>query len=164
MENIADAMSYINELVGTPYVWWHEGMELSAATPFYLAAGPPPPATEVKASGTNCAGFLNLVCRKLDIPIPGLGTPSAGGTYGWFRELDRQGLLVPFNSDPKVGSVLIHDYEDEEEQGHVAIVVAPGIIAHSCAARGVVFEQWSISHDWSPKGYYTHMWVPAAAV
>lgn len=161
MERITDAETYIAELVGTPYIWWHEGMELSAASPFFVAKGSPPPAAEVKAAGTNCAGFLNLICRRLGIPIPGLGESWAGGTYGWFNELNRQGLLVPFNNEPKVGSVLIHDYEDEKEQGHIAIVVAPGLIAHSCTALGVVIEPWQISHDWLASGYYTHMWVPA---
>jgi cell wall-associated NlpC family hydrolase len=172
MELTPAALKYINDLIGTPYSWWKEGDALTSAAPFWVDTTLPPPASLVHAAGCNCAGFLNLICRILEIPIPGSNDTTLediktlGGTYGWFESLQIQGKLVPIQTFPTLleipsGSVLIRNFETEMEQGHVAIVIEPGQIAHSWSERGICIEPISLSHAWNENGFYTHVWPPS---
>jgi cell wall-associated NlpC family hydrolase len=164
MESIQDAKEYIDELIGTPYVWWKEGDALTEKAPFWVSSDPPPTVERVRQEGCNCAGFLNLLCRKLRIPIPSKTHPEAlGGSYGWFESLKVEQKLTPIDNYNSldmipVGSVLLRNFHSEEDQGHVAIVISPGLLAHSWAGMGVCIQPIKDSYDWTPDGYYTHVW------
>jgi cell wall-associated NlpC family hydrolase len=158
---------YIEALVGTKYVWWHDGDDISGATPFYAKNNKAVPIEIVKHEGTNCAGFLNLICRFMGLKIPGVAEniPMAGGTYIWFSYLAELGLLTPFDSAKTYpfGTIVLRNYVDPEDQGHVALIISNGKLAHSGSEDGIhVDESVQISHNWIPGGYYTHVCLPSA--
>ncbi len=165
MEITTDVMTYINQILGTPYIWWKEGDPLSEKSPFWVSSDNAPFPDEVRKEGCNCAGFLNLLCRKSQISIPGILEygEDAGGTYAWFKALYNDGVLVPIQTynhleSIPVGSVLLRDFKSEKDQGHVVIVVSPGIIAHCWPESGICIEPLSKSHSCVENGYYTHVW------
>jgi cell wall-associated NlpC family hydrolase len=161
MMNLED---YVKELEGTPYVWWREGDSIHAGAPFWREEGVAPESKKILKEGTNCAGFLNLVCRKYGIPIGGFGEKeyedTAGGTYGWFEFLKTKNLLEVFDEKETypLGTLLLRQFYDEEDQGHVAIVCKDGKLAHSYTTKGVhLDESYRESHGWIEGGYYTHI-------
>jgi cell wall-associated NlpC family hydrolase len=156
---------YIQGLIGTPYVWWKESDVISSAPPFWAEDSVAPSSEHVQKSGINCAGFLNLVCRFADMYIPGvsLGLEYAGGTYVWYTQLEQRGLLEPFKNDGTYspGTLLLRNYTDESNQGHVAIVLENGTLAHCYPGVGVAIdESYFISHNWFASGYYTDVCLP----
>jgi cell wall-associated NlpC family hydrolase len=160
-ESIEESMK---ELEGTPYVWWREGDRIHEEAPFWRSRGEIPSVERIKKEGTNCAGFVNLICRKHGVEIAGFGEigfeETAGGTYGWFGYLDKHKKLDVFNETEKYpeGTLLLRAFYDEDDQGHVAIVCRDGKLAHSYSEKGVqIDERYMESHRWIPEGYYTHI-------
>jgi hypothetical protein len=158
---------YIEKLVGTKYRWWREGDDVTGAGPFYAKNDKPVDVAIVKEGGCNCAGFLNLICRFTGVKIPGVEEkiPMAGGTYVWFSYLNDRGLLEPFDADKiyPPGTIVLRDYVDPEDQGHIALIVSRGQLAHSDTENGIhVDESVLISHKWIESGYYTHVCLPEA--
>jgi hypothetical protein len=163
--NIATIENYIQELVETKYVWWREGDDVTSAPPFYAENAAYVDVETVKKGGANCAGFVNLICRFVGTKIPGIDEkiPMAGGTYAWFSYLKEHNLLQPF--DPSItypfGTIVLRDYVDEEDQGHITLVISNGQLAHSGSEDGIhVDESVLISHNWIKNGYYTHVCLP----
>jgi hypothetical protein len=155
---------FIQELIETPYLWWREGDVVSSAPPFYAENNPIIP-TNIKNSGCNCAGFLNLICRFNKTKIPGVEEKllMAGGTYIWFSYLNERNLLEPFNPSIKYpdGTIVLRDYVDPEDQGHIALIIDNGKLAHCDIANGIhIDESVLISHNWINDGYYTHVCLP----
>ncbi len=139
--------TYIQTLVGTPYVWWHSGTTLGDCAPFWTSNTPPPSSASPK--GANCAGFVNLVCRHLGIPIPGVaeGDAWAGGTRYWFRHSNA--YTVPPSASHKPGTILLRDYADaEKDQGHIGVVLEGGRLAHCIPGRGVIIEGFGGEDAW----------------
>lgn len=162
MENL---YPYIHSLLGTKYVWWKENDEFTRLEPFWLENTVAPDAEVVKNRGCNCAGFINLIMRKLNKPILGLseGIRWAGGTYIWFTYLEERGQLESFTLRAvDAGDILLRNYESPEEQGHIALAIGNGLLAHSVPEKGVVIEDIHISHNWLECGYYTHIWKGGA--
>ncbi len=93
----------------------------------------------------NCAGFLNLICRKFGLEIPGAKEKHfyAGGTRSWWLSFERTGQLKPFNPTQSYspGTLLLRDFRSEEDQGHIAIVFDGTKIIHSWPEKGVVIEE-----------------------
>jgi len=158
---------YIQELIGTKYVWWREGDDITSAAPFYAENGPCVSIETVRDKGVNCAGFLNLICRLVRTKIPGIDEKisMAGGTYIWFSYLNNKRLLLPFDTSKiyPPGTIVLRDYVNEEDQGHLALIISNSRLAHSGSENGIhVDESVLISHNWIESGYYTHVCLPEA--
>ena len=169
-----ELLHYIDSLRGTLYKWWLEG-ETGEGGPFYAADEPLPTPANIRAQGLNCAGFINLLRRFRKYPIPGVkeGLWNAGGTYVWFRSLQAEGLLEPFNpSFPyPPGTLLLRDYTSVFDQGHLAVVLHNNQIAHCYpddpipranvfVEPGLRIEPLALSMNWDSKGFYTHICRP----
>jgi hypothetical protein len=162
--------TYVDELVGAPYVWWREGMStLGDHQPFWAQDAPPPPAAHVRANGCNCAGFINLLCRLTGRALPGVaeGNPYAAGTYVWAEHL--WPVLEPFDPSAEVaaGTLLLRRYRSPEDQGHVAVIWSSGPVieqrlAHSYIADGVAINDTvaETHYGWADTGYYEYMCRP----
>jgi cell wall-associated NlpC family hydrolase len=156
---------YIQELIGTPYVWWKEGDIISSAPPFWAKNSKPPSVELIKKSGSNCAGFINLICRFVNIYIPGISMnlEYAGGTYIWYEYLKDFGLLERFRIEHNYppGTLLLRNYSNELDQGHIAIVLDNCKLAHCFPDKGITIdESYYESHNWFPDGYYTDICLP----
>jgi hypothetical protein len=169
MMKFTDLEAYIQELVGTKYVWWREGDDVTGAAPFYAENAAAITVEHDRAEGCNCAGFLNLICRLMRVKIPGISEkiPMAGGTYVWFSYLRERGLLELFDASRTYppGTIVLRDYVDPEDQGHITFMMSGGRLAHSGSENGIqVDESVQISHNWIEGGYYTHICLPDAFI
>jgi|LauGreDrversion4_1035100.scaffolds.fasta_scaffold90612_3 cell wall-associated NlpC family hydrolase len=174
-------LDYIKTLVGTPYIWWKDGQStLDTLQPFYATPDEDVPSIEnIKRLGTNCAGFINLICRNFGAPIPGVSERDyyAGGTPAWYESLNARGKLHLIDTMKiyPIGTLLLAQYIDPEWQGHVAIVTSPGTIktckiSHSFPEIGVVMDEpVGLTHELVESGYYTTSaniedWLPGYEV
>jgi hypothetical protein len=139
-------MSYAEQFLGIPYRWWNPSVSCCENTgPFWASEGPEVPIGEVQKGQMNCAGLLNLICRKFGLEIPGAKEKFfyAGGTRCWWLYFERKGLLQPF--DPLVeypkGTLLLRDYKSEDDQGHIAFVYDRTRVLHSWPDNGVAIEE-----------------------
>jgi hypothetical protein len=168
-------LPYIESLLGIQYKWWTGGTTCTKGGPFYVDVEQPPQRSQLEREGCNCAGFLNLLCQKLQIPIAGASEKlwNAGGTYIWFRAFQANQVLYELNPtmDYPPGTLFLRDYEDEENQGHIAIAVGnnqiahcypedPTPVAHVLVGPGIQIEPFACSHAWKSEGYYTHVVLP----
>lgn len=161
--------NYIQALIGTKYVWWREGDDVTFRPPFYAENKKVVPSEIVKQEGCNCAGFVNLICRFLNLKIPGIqeNIPMAGGTYVWFSYLAEHNLLESFDPTKTYpfGTIVLRNYQNPEDQGHITLIISNGQLAHSDSENGIhVDESVLISHNWIPEGYYTHVCLPSAFI
>jgi hypothetical protein len=178
------ALRFARSLVGVPYVCWDGGEILGNRGPFWASNEPIPPASRIKLQGCSCAGLINLIRRQLRLQVPGvaeLGDRFAGGTYTWFRYLQKRGALIEFDSAKSYprGTLLIRRYKGPQDQGHLAVVLSEhrrGVLyakllhcysldanprPGSKARGGVLIDSAvGISHFWKPEGYYTHASLP----
>lgn len=130
--------------LGIPYRFWDPAVSCAGDHgPFWAFNGPLPTREQMEEGQMNCAGFLNLVCRALGVPIPGADAQYyyAGGTKVWVDYLKDNGVLKPFK--PWIvypeGTLLLRDYKSEEDQGHIAFYMGPNSIAHSWPEGGTCF-------------------------
>ena len=139
-------LSYAASFVGIPYRWWNP--EVSCCDkegPFYASLGSEVPMEVIQKGHMNCAGLLNLICRKFGLEIPGAKEEFfyAGGTVCWWDSFKSKGQLQPFDPSliyPK-GTILLRQYRSEEDQGHIAIVYDRTTIIHSWPEKGVLMEE-----------------------
>ena len=128
-KKINKALKYGKSLIGVPYKWWIPKDGLTTidykGSPFY--------SDEVSYSskyvfehGVNCAGFINLIAKHIDIKP----------NYGTLMWMNRHiSVLVPF--EPKnidtyqKGSILIRYYRSSTDQGHMAIIYDKNKILHA---------------------------------
>jgi hypothetical protein len=138
--------------------------------------------------GINCVGVINLARRFIGLQPPGFKDgvkweTYAGGTYSWWQHLKRRGWLEPLDvsaSYPK-GTLLLREYKDETDQGHVAIInkqstetlsVLDSPIIHSYPddlydnkdpykhiKPGLTIDasMRKTHYSWDTKGYFTHV-------
>lgn len=134
----------IEPLLGIPYRFWDPSVSCAGDTgPFWAFNGPLPSRKQIEKGQMNCAGFVNLICRSLGVPIPGADANhwNAGGTGAWYESLKEKGVLQPFQSSvvyPE-GTLLLRQYRSEEDQGHLAIYMGPNSIVHSWPEGGSCF-------------------------
>lgn len=165
--NFCNLVEFIKKLIGTPYVWWKEGDIIHYKAPFW-ANNSKITDTDInfiKNQGCNSAGFINIICRFLNLQIPGLslGLPNAGGIYIWFDYLNTFGVLEKFKPERNypIGTLLLRKYSNTMDQGHISIVLDDMKLAHSYPDVGIcIDESYYISHNWLPEGYYTHVCLP----
>ncbi len=134
--------SYAKTFLGIPYRWWNPDVSCCENTgPFWSAEGPEVSLEEVQKGHANCAGLLNLICRKYGLPIPGSKTKDyyAGGTVAWWTFFETEGNLQPFDIEKEypMGTILLRKYRSVEDQGHIAIVCEKDKIIHSWPETGV---------------------------
>lgn len=149
---IIPQMDYALSLIGTAYIGWAPGEPLYDEGPsFWFAQGPPPPAQEVRKKGVCCAGLINLMRRAVGLfPI--------GTTVDYEAYLrDKSTPYDPAVEYP-IGTLLGRPFHDVEDQGHVAVVIAPGQVLHSWTVGGVqISEIVPDYYTWScPPEAYLH--------
>lgn len=160
-----DLIIFIYNLLGTTYVWWKDDNEISTLGPFWAENSKVPDIDTIKRYGCNSAGFINLICRFLNLQIPGLSMrlPYAGGISVWFDYLNTFGLLEGFKPERNypAGTLLLRNYSNSIDEGHIAIVLDVMRLVHSYSPSGIyIDESYYISHNWLPEGYYTHVCLP----
>ena len=122
----------------------------------------------LQENGINCAGFINLVCLFSNKKHPLKG----GGTDGWFSCLKDQNKLheIDINKAYPFGTLLLRNYSNEKDQGHLAIKYDNKVLENSkiihCYSNnflirelsepGVVIEDFKISNMWN-NPTYTHI-------
>ena len=133
MEEILEVINYTKTFINIPYRWWHEKEEIQGNDKFWAENGKPISSQQIKKEDKCivCTGLINLVRRYLNLSIPGLdgkqgklGLKYPGTTYTWFRYLKRKKRLEEINFRKKypIGTLLIANYINVNEQGHVAII------------------------------------------
>ena len=165
--NVYNITEFIKKLTETPYIWWKEGDKINYNAPFWAENSK---ITDndidlIKKRGCNSAGFINILCRFLNLQIPGLslGLPNAGGVYCWFEYLKSFGVLEQFKQERNYppGTLLLRQYTNSMDTGHISIVLDNMKLAHSYPDVGIcIDESYYISHNWLPDGYYTHVCLP----
>jgi hypothetical protein len=120
---VATALAYGEAMHGTAYGWWFGG-PLPEGEPMFTASGPAPDPADVWS--VNCSGLTNLLLRSI-------GSEPVGGTaayYAYYYDVsewfDRAAAYPP-------GTLLIRDYYDVYDQGHVAVVDGTGMVLQSFA-------------------------------
>lgn len=134
----------IANLLGVPYKWWDPSVSCAGDHgPFWAFNGPLPSRQTIEEGHMNCAGFVNLICRTLSIPIPGADANYyyAGGTRLWYEFLKDKGVLKPFK--PWIvypeGTLLLRDFKHNGDEGHLAIYMSPNCVAHAWPTSGSCF-------------------------
>ena len=179
-----EAINYIKSLVGTKYKFWHPNNNMLIDDgPFWACNNKAPDKNIVVNSSCSCTGVINLIYRKLGMKIPGVESKSeyAGGTYEWFSYLTLNNMLEIFDINKKypIGTLLIRNYQNEYDQGHVAVIISYGKlnvlyekIIHSYTDDiynkeydalldpGISITILGQSHFITQDGYYTHVSLP----
>ena len=156
-------------MLGIPYRWYDGTKYIDELDDpedqFYSVDGPAPdPHTLISANKSIvCAGIINLIRRKLSLPIPQFGR-YPGGTAAWANYLEKH--LEECNSRYyPIGTLLIRKYANDTDQGHLAVVISYNHIIH--AAAEIPLEQrhkqknhGSVRIDTYTPGYFTHSCKP----
>lgn len=143
------ALSFALELVGTPYGWWTGG-PIPLGAPAWVGhwngtTGPVPPTAEVRSKSCFCAGLPNLMLRVVGRPVPCERCPAGktvgavhwcGGTGAYGRNYSGAEPFSRNVSWPR-GTLLGRRYASVSDQGHVAVVLEPGL-------NGRILQSYSI--------------------
>jgi hypothetical protein len=126
---------YAKSLIGIPYRWYKKGEVVCGDDKFWSANLPHITANKIKKKDKCivCTGLINLIRRYLGLSIPGLdgklgkiSLKFPGTTWTWFRYLKKANRLeeIDFTKKYPIGTLLISNYKNIEEQGHVAIIIS----------------------------------------
>ena len=161
-----DIIKFAKQFNGYPYGSWREGqIILGQCAPFYADNAPVPRPEEI--TKISCAGLINLIRRQLNLPIPGVVDkyPYAGGSYIWFQSLLPYLEPIDITQPYPIGTLLIRNYSNENDQGHLAILidsrptVLQSLLIHAIPPQ-VEINTVEHTHQWLPDGYYTHVVSP----
>jgi hypothetical protein len=138
MTDLTEVLDYARTFLSVRYgAWDGETIPRDDSTPFYACNGPPPDMDLVAAQGVSCTGFTNILRRFCGLAVPGIFNPMEdypGSTAAWYRFL--LPTLRPFrdakSGDYPVGALLFRPFYDFDDQGHIAVVIEPGLVIHSC--------------------------------
>jgi hypothetical protein len=123
MDQIIKALDYGQSLIGIPYDYWKGGVNQTNA-PMFAMDGPLPKKSEIVSA--NCAGLINLILRYMGKELPFGENGEIGGTseYAYYY----RNVAVPFdiNSPYPKGTLVIRDYKNMDDQGHVAVLLDDG--------------------------------------
>lgn len=164
VSRVTHALNYGRSLIGKPYGWWYSG-PLPAYAPMWTASGPAPSPGAI--TSTNCTGLTNLMLRSVgrQPPTDPNGWYGKGGTAAYYaRYYDVSERFNPTVRYP-AGTLLIRNYRNNVDQGHVAVVTETGHVLHSfancygCSAPGV---NASYTVAQSHAGYYYELAVRPA--
>ena len=124
---------FVNEIYryNIKYKYWFDGDLINEEAPFYSINKDLPPLKEIEKNGINCAGLINIFCRKFSkIPflteydiVDDKNVTNKGGTDSWFLHLYKNNLLEKINifKSYPTGTLLVRNYINEYNQGHLAI-------------------------------------------
>lgn len=154
---VTRAITYGESVIGAPYVWW-KGGPLPKKAPMWTENGPPPDAAVVRKEGTNCAGLTNLMLRSIGQKVPHVKGYGHGGT-GTYAEYYKK-AAKKFDVDHKypAGTLIGRHYENVNNQGHVAVILADGHVLQSIPKEGVN-KTYTIKQSHG-KGYYEYAVMP----
>jgi len=147
----------------TKYVFWQDGEStLAKDAPFYCKSIPS--VDKIIESGCNCAGLINILQLSRGLDVPGVKDNKyyAGGTYEWAEYLKSINVLELFdiNKEYPVGSLLIREYRNEDDQGHLAVVYNNQTLLHCYQSAGITIDDSiKTSHNWDANGYYEFVCV-----
>jgi len=139
--NIESAIEYATTLIGSPFRWYDpESDSFNGTDKFWCENAPPPSVSDIIENDKSivCAGFPNLLRRKLGLCIPGLNgningkykeyyKKYPGGTGAWFLYLFQRKRLEKLDMKKRYpkGTLLLARFKDNEtDQGHLAVVYA----------------------------------------
>lgn len=142
------------------YSWWYPGKENNANY-----ADGKKDIRIIRKEGINCVGVINLIKHEFKKPIP----PNKyvkGGTRAWFDYLNKNKLIEEYdikNKYPKY-SLLIRDYKNPQDQGHVALVYENDNIIHAIPENNKIVKDKLVGPGvtvtkkdiFGPK-YFTHI-------
>ncbi len=191
-KKISAVIRYAKSLVNVPYRWHRDGDKIQSSDKFWAKNGSPVSRTTIDKEDKCivCTGLINLMRRYLGLTIPGLdgslndieGNKFPGTTGIWFAYLSRKDRLETIDVTRKYpkGTLLLRDFEDIENQGHVAVIIdekgnsiLDQRIIHAYAKLPYKGSEhiknvgktgtmkFTSSHYYaSPEGYYTHICLP----
>ena len=174
---MVDIIIYLKKMIGIKYKWWREGDIINHNPPFYSENNIPPSIDYIKKNGICCTGLINLVRRYINLEVPGVKENNFPGSTGtWFKYLNTKNILIPLdiNKVIPIGSLLIHDFIDVKNQGHVAILIEKNdnlfeskiihayedINKTNTGLPGVVIEKIKKNFYWNDDNTYTHYCLP----
>ena len=191
-KKINAVIRYAKSFVNVPYRWHREGDKIEMDDKFWAKNAPHITREEIDKEDKCivCTGLINLMRRYMELSIPGLdgslddieGSTYPGTTGIWFEYLKRKNRLKKLDVKKKYpkGTLLIRDFEDIENQGHVAVIIdekgesiLDQRIIHAYAKLpykgsedkknvGKTGTMKFVSSHYfnSPEGYYTHICLP----
>ena len=120
MSNTEKAIEFGLSLIGTPYGYWKGGVNQVTA-PMFADNNPLPPKNQITC--LNCAGLVNLMLKSIGKKIPYNGEGSMGGTESYGEYYLYKSTTFNINKNYPIGTLLIRDYKDLNDQGHVAVII-----------------------------------------
>jgi hypothetical protein len=137
--NIITAFEYATSLIGAPFRWYDPKLDSFIGTDkFWCENASPPTVSDIIENDKSivCAGFPNLLRRKLGLCIPGINgningkykelyKAFPGGTDAWFLYLFQRKRLEKLDMKKRYpkGTLLLARFKDNEnDQGHLAVV------------------------------------------
>ncbi len=128
----------------------------------------------LQEQGVNCAGLVNILIQYSGKSIPkevcinNIPIDPRGGTKFWFQYFKNMGYLEEFDYAKQypLGTLLLRDYRDIEDQGHCAILIEHykdpsktlyGKILHSYMPSKVGITSCGSSHFYQE---YSHIVLP----
>lgn len=178
MHMIEDLIDYLDTFVKlkVPYRWWKIEMPFYEDDMFYTNNGKPPTAKEliIQNKSVVCSGLINLSRRFMGLTIPEIDGIK-GSTWTWFRYLNNKEPINLSKSYP-IGTLLLRDYFNSKDQGHLGIIVSKGInidcqkLVHSIPFHpidskltDVGYVTYSLFSDFNydnGKTFFTHICLP----
>lgn len=129
-KNVKESIDFLELLLEMkiPYRWWDTDNDKKIDPMYAFNSFYEIDLDKVQKNGLNCAGVINLVRLKLGLKVPGVDEKNkfAGGTSNWFRYLKKNDWLEPFDITKRYpkGTLLIRNYTNKYQQGHVAVIVS----------------------------------------
>jgi len=138
-QSVENALDYATSLIGAPFRWYDPELDSFIGTDkFWCENASPPTASDIIENDKSivCAGFPNLLRRKLGLPIPGLNgnitgktkemyKAFPGGTGAWFQYFHQRKRLEKLDMKKRYpkGTLLLARFKDNDnDQGHLAVV------------------------------------------
>jgi len=138
-QSVENALDYATSLIGAPFRWYDPELDSFIGTDkFWCENACAPTASDIIENDKSivCAGFPNLLRRKLGLPIPGLNgnitgktkemyKAFPGGTGAWFQYFHQRKRLEKLDMKKRYpkGTLLLARFKDNDnDQGHLAVV------------------------------------------
>jgi cell wall-associated NlpC family hydrolase len=180
-----DVLEYAETMIGVPYRWWNSGDSIESDDKFWASNDGYISREYINENDKCivCTGLINLMRRYRGLEIPGCdgfmgktGLRFPGTTYTWFRYLNKKGFLESYSEYEEYprGTLLIRNYKNVRDQGHVAVLIGNKQIIHACSdynyddsvREGIVdvgstrIDELEDVQSWLDGNYFTHICRP----
>ena len=115
-----ESLNFGLSLIGVPYEWWGGG-DCESKAPMWAENGTVPNKDEIISC--NCAGLTNLILRFSKKKIPHTEFNGMGGTGAYANYYKDVYNKFDINIKYPIGTLIIRDFRDIDDQGHVAIII-----------------------------------------